>query len=120
MGVLLGPAGSCWVLGPYLDLLHRQVQEGVLVADADQTFGAFAAHTGSQAAVELDHGQLAEAGAHVGRKPTSFDLLVRLNLGRGTVTFPEEGAGLGCDLKPGDFYSEIRLPSLPLLPDFTL
>lgn len=64
----------------YLDLLDGQVQEGVLVADADQTLGALAAHTGSQTAVQLDHSELVEAGADVVRKTLRLDLFVGLDL----------------------------------------
>ena len=38
-----------WFL--YLNLLHSEVQEGVLVADADQTLGALTAHAGAQASI---------------------------------------------------------------------
>lgn len=68
------------MLPPHLDLLHRQVQEGVLVADADQALGALAAHAGAQTAVELDYGQLVERGTDVSRETPGFDLVVGLNL----------------------------------------
>lgn len=42
----------------YLYLLHGQVQEGILVADADQALGAFTPHAGAQTSVQLYHHQL--------------------------------------------------------------
>lgn len=50
------PSPADHKLPPHLDLLHRQVQKGVLVADADQALGALAAHARTQTAIELDHG----------------------------------------------------------------
>ncbi len=79
----------------YLDLLDGQVQEGVLVADADQTLGALAAHAGSQTAVQFDHGELVEAGSDVVRKTLRFDLFVRLNLSRDTFKGPEHQVWMG-------------------------
>lgn len=66
----------------YLDLLHRQVQESVLVADADQTLGTLAAHAGSQTTVQFDHSKLVEAGADVVRETLRLDLLIGLDLMR--------------------------------------
>lgn len=66
----------------YLDLLHRQVQESVLIPDADQTLGTLAAHAGSQTAVQFDHSELVEAGSDVVRETLRPDLLVRLDLKR--------------------------------------
>ena len=43
---------------PHLYLLHGEVQEGVVVADADQALGPLAAHAGAQAPVQLQHHQL--------------------------------------------------------------
>lgn len=64
----------------YLDLLHRQIQEGVLVADADQTLGAFAAHAGPQTSIQFDHGELVEALADVVGEPLGLDPVIRLDL----------------------------------------
>lgn len=64
----------------HLDLLHGQVQEGVLVANADQALGALASHAGAQTAVQLHHHQLVEAGGHAVRQTPGCDLIVRLDL----------------------------------------
>lgn len=68
----------------YLDLLDGQVEEGVLVADTDETLGALAAHAGTQTAIQFDHSELVEAGADVVRKTFGFDLLIGLDLSRDT------------------------------------
>lgn len=70
----------------HLDLLHRQVQEGVLAAHADQALGALAAHAGPQAAVQFDHGQLVEAGADVVGETLRPDPLVGTDLSGDTET----------------------------------
>lgn len=89
----------------YLDLLHGQVQEGVLVADADQTLGALAAHAGSQTAVQFDHGELVEAGGDVVRETLRSDLVVGLNLRR-TISQchsnKTQTARLHADVKSGE------------------
>lgn len=64
----------------YLDLLHRQIQEGVLIADADKTLRALAAHAGSQATVQFNYGKLVEAGGDVVRETLGPDLLIGLDL----------------------------------------
>lgn len=64
----------------YLNLLHRQVQESVLIAHADQALGALAAHAGAQASVQLHHHQLVEALGHIVGKATGGDFIIRLNL----------------------------------------
>lgn len=64
----------------YLDLLHRQVQEGVLVADADQTLGALTAHAGSQPSIEFDHCELVEALGDVVGEPLGLDPVIWLDL----------------------------------------
>lgn len=51
--------------GLYLNLLYSQVQERVLVSDADETFGSFAAHAGAQTSVQLHHHQLIQAVGYV-------------------------------------------------------
>lgn len=63
-----------------LDLLHRQIQEGVLIADADQAFGAFTAHACSQAAVQFYHHQLVQTVGHIVRQAAGGDLVVGLDL----------------------------------------
>lgn len=74
----------------YLDLLDGQVQEGVLVAYADQTLGALTAHAGSQTAVQFDYSELVEAGGDVVRKTLHLDLFIGLDLsGHSRDTFKE-------------------------------
>ena len=68
---------------PHLYLLHGEVQEGVVVADADQALGPLAAHAGAKAPVQLQHHQLVEAGADALRPALGFDLLVGQDLGEG-------------------------------------
>lgn len=48
----------------YLYLPHGQVQEGVLIAHADQTLRAFTAHAGSQTSVQLHHGQFVQTRSY--------------------------------------------------------
>lgn len=67
---------------PYLDLLHCQVQEGVLVPHPDQALGAFAAHAGAQATIELHHHQLVQDRSNVIRQASGLDLLIGLDLGK--------------------------------------
>lgn len=64
----------------YLYLLHSEVQEGVLVADADQALGALASHAGAQASIQLHHHQFVQAVGHVVRQAASSDLIVGLDL----------------------------------------
>lgn len=70
----------------YLYLLHREVQEGVLVADTDQALGALTSHAGAQASVQLHHHQFVQAVSHVVRQASASNLIVGLDLeerGRG-------------------------------------
>lgn len=64
----------------YLNLLHGEVQEGVLVADTDQALGALTSHAGAQASVQLHHHQFVQAVSHVVRQASSSDLIVGLDL----------------------------------------
>ena len=66
--------------GSHLDLLHGQVQEGVLVADADEALGALAPHAGAQPSVELHHDQLVQAVGYIVWESPGLDLIVRLDL----------------------------------------
>ena len=68
---------------PYLYLLHSEVQEGVLVADADQALGALTAHAGAQPSVQLHHHQLVQAVGHIARQAPCSDLIVGLDLEEG-------------------------------------
>lgn len=70
----------------YLNLLHCQVQEGVLIAHADQALGALAAHAGAQASVQLHHHQLVEALGDVVGEASGGDFIVRLNLEKREAT----------------------------------
>jgi hypothetical protein len=45
-----------------LDLAHRQVEEGHVVADFNDRLGTDTAHGGAETAVELEHGELVEDG----------------------------------------------------------
>lgn len=73
--VCLKPCGRL-----YLNLLHRQVQESVLIAHADQALGALAAHAGAQASVQLHHHQLVEALGNVVGEASGGDPIVGLDL----------------------------------------
>lgn len=64
----------------YLYLLHGEVQEGVLVAHADQALGALAAHAGAETSVQLHHHQLVQAVGNAIRKASRRDLVIRLDL----------------------------------------
>lgn len=64
----------------YLYLLHSEVQEGVLIADADQTLGAFTSHAGAQASVQLHHHQFVQTMCHIVRQASSGNLIVGLDL----------------------------------------
>lgn len=64
----------------YLYLLHSEVQEGVLVTDADQALGALTSHAGTQASIQLHHHQFVQAVGHVVRQASSGNLIIRLNL----------------------------------------
>lgn len=64
----------------YLYLLHSEVQEGVLVTDADQALGALTSHAGTQASIQLHHHQFVQAVGHIVRQASSGNLIIRLNL----------------------------------------
>lgn len=49
ISTLQGLKVKYWFL--YLNLLHSEVQEGVLVADTDQALGALTSHAGAQASI---------------------------------------------------------------------
>lgn len=74
----------CWLLRHYLDLLHCQVQEGVLIPHPNEALGAFAAHARAQAPIELHHHQLVQDRSNVIRQPSGLDLLIGLDLGKQT------------------------------------
>lgn len=79
----------------YLYLMDGEVQEGVLIADTDDTLGALAAHAGAQASVELDHHQLVEAGRHAVRQPLGLDLVIGVDLQQGGKEVQVRGQILG-------------------------
>lgn len=64
----------------YLYLLHSEVQEGVLVTDADQALGALTSHAGTQASIQFHHHQFVQAVGHIVRQASSGNLIIRLNL----------------------------------------
>ena len=76
---------------PHLYLLHGEVQESVVVADADQALGPLAAHAGAQPPVKLQHHQLVQAAGDAFRPALGLDLLVGKDLGEGRT----EGVSLG-------------------------
>lgn len=76
---MLEPQGRV-LLCANLNLLHRQIQEGVFVADADQALGALAAHAGSQASVQFHHHQFVQAVGHIVGQAAGDNLVVGLDL----------------------------------------
>lgn len=74
------PPTCCNEVFLYLNLLHRQVQEGVLVADTDQALWTLTAHAGAQTSVELHHHQFVQAVSHVIRQAWCSNLIVGLDL----------------------------------------
>lgn len=64
----------------YLNLLHSQIQEGVLVPHPDEAFGAFTTHACAQAAIEFHNHQLVQDRSNVIGQPSSLYLLVGLDL----------------------------------------
>ena len=71
-----------WTPPLYLYLLNSEVQEGVLIADADQALGALAAHAGPQAPVKLHHHQLVQTVRHTVRQAPGRHPLIGLDLWR--------------------------------------
>lgn len=82
--VTLPPRQRAKPMEHYLDLLHCQVQEGVLVPHPNEALGAFAAHACAQATIELHHHQLVQDRSNVIRQASGLDLLIGLDLGKQT------------------------------------
>lgn len=82
--MLLPPTQREKLIKGYLNLLHGQVQEGVLVPHPDEALGAFAAHACAQATIELHNHQLVQDRSNVIRQASGLDLLIGLDLGKQT------------------------------------
>lgn len=64
----------------YLNLLNRQIQEGVLIPHPNKTFGAFTTHACAQAAIEFHHYQLVQDRSNVIGQSSGLYLLIGLDL----------------------------------------
>lgn len=82
--MLLPPTQREKLIKGYLNLLHGQVQEGVLVPHPNEALGAFAAHACAQATIELHNHQLVQDRSNVIRQASGLDLLIGLDLGKQT------------------------------------
>lgn len=76
------PTQRAKLIRHYLDLLHCQIQESVLIPHPDEALGAFAAHACAQATIELHHHQLVQDRSNVIRQASGLDLLIGLDLGK--------------------------------------
>jgi len=64
----------------YLNLLHCQIQEGILVPHSNKTFGAFTTHACAQAAIEFHDHQLVQDRSNVIGQSSGLYLLIGLDL----------------------------------------